>query len=263
MKSQNKTDPSTYNLEALREEWRELMYRIAATEYVQQEADLFMEQIAVDEANGNTKKEDDHFAQMESKTLRVIRRAIRKRKLKQFAQHTLPKLGKVAASILLTLFIGLSVAIASVQTVRVRVLELLINIENEYTELSLQENPDSSFDVPPEWDGNYYPSKIPKGFVVTQIESMFENSFVSYVLEDDKSTKITFFEQGEDTYANLDTEDASISTKLVKGSPALVAIKGNRVSIAWATDNVYFVLIFQGLQVNEAMAVADSVVRIR
>jgi hypothetical protein len=233
------------------------------TEYAQQEADLLMEQIAADEADGNTREEDTHFAQIEPKTLRIIRNAIRKRKLKKFAQQTLPKAGKVAASILLVLFIGLSVAIASVQSVRVRVLEILINIEDEYTELSLQENPGSSFDVPAEWSGSFYPSKIPEGFTISQIEGMFGNAFVSYVPDDDKSNRITFLEQGEDTYANLDTEDAVLSSTMVKGSPALFVVKGKTVSVAWATDNLYFVLICQGLQEKDVLAIANSVVRIK
>jgi len=264
MKSQyNKTNSSTYNLEALREEWREQMYRIAATEYAQQEADLLMEQIAVDEASGNTRTEDTHFEQIQPKTLRAIRNAIRIRKLNTFVRHTLPKAGKVAAAILLVFYIGLTAAIAAVPSVRVRVLELLVNIEDEYTELSLKENPNASFDVPAEWRGSYYPSKIPNGFTVSQVEGMFGNISVSYVMDDDKSNRITLFEQGEDTYANLDTEDAVLSSKMVKGSPALFVVKGKTVSVAWAKDNLYFVLICQGLQEKDVLSIADSVVRIK
>lgn len=263
MKSHRDLEPSSYNLEELRDEWRDLTYKIAVTEYEQHEADLLMAQIAIDEASGITQEEDAHFTQAEVKTLQVIRNSIRKGKLKRFARQTLPKVGKVAASILLIFFIGLSAAIAGVHSVRVRVLELLINIEDEYTELSLKENPGSSFDVPPEWGGNYYPSKIPKSYVITQIESMFGNAFVSYVLEDDKAIGITFLEQGEDTYANLDTEDAILSSKMVKGSPALLVVKGDTVSVAWATDNLYFVLICQGLQENDVLSIANSIVRIR
>lgn len=263
MKSQCNMDSSTYDLEALREQWRGLVYRIAATEYAQQEADLLMEQIAADEACGNMKEEDAHFGQVAPKTLRVIRNAILQRKIKKFTRQTLPKVGKGAASILLTLFIGLSVAIASVHSVRVRVLELLINIEDEYTELSLQENAGASFDVPSEWGGSFYPSKIPKGFVVSQIQNMVQNCFVSFTLENDKSTRITFLEQGEDTYANLDTEDAVVSSKMVKGSPALFVAKGNSLSVAWTTDNLYFVLICQGLQENDVLSIANSVMQIR
>lgn len=265
MKSQyNKMDSSTYNLEALREEWRELIYRIAATEYAQQEADLLMEQIATDEAiENNTLEEDAHFAQVEPKTLRVFRNAIRKRKLNQFIRHTLPEVGKVAASIMLIFYIGLTVAIAGVPSVRVRVLELLVNIEDEYAELSLKEKPNSSFDVPAEWEGSYYPSQIPKGFDISQILNMVQDNTIVLSLESDKAIRITFSELGEDAYTNLDTEDAMISSKMVKGSPALFVVKGNTISISWATDNLYFILICKGLQESEVLSLANSVVKIK
>lgn len=263
MKSHHEINSSTYDPAALREEWRELTYRIAATEYAQKEAVLLMERIAVDEAGGNTQEEDVHFKQAEQKTLRVIQKAIRQKKLNQFAWHTLPKAGKVAAAILLVFYIGLTAAIAGVPSVRVRVLELLVNIEDEYTELSLQEDPDASFVVPEKWEGSYYPSKIPEGFTISQVEGMFGNAFVSFVKDDDKSNRITFLEQGEDCYANLDTEDAVISSKMVKGSPALFVVKEKTVSIAWANDNLYFVLICQGLQEKDVLSIANSVLRIR
>jgi hypothetical protein len=263
MKSHHEINSSTYDLAALREEWRELTYRIAATEYAQQEADLLMEQIAIDEASGNTQEEDAHLKQAEPKTLRVIRNAIRKRKLNQFARHTLPRVGKAAAAILLVFYIGLTAAIAGVPSVRVRVLELLVNIEDEYTELSLQENPNASFDVPAEWSGSYYPSKIPEGFVISQILNMVQDSTIVLSLESDKATRITFSELGEDAYTNLDTEDAVVSSKMVNGSPALFVVKGDTISVSWAMDNLYFILICEGLQKKDVLPLANSVVRIK
>lgn len=263
MKSRRDLESSAYNLEQLHEEWRNLTYRIAFTEFAQHEADLLMAQIAADEANGNTQEEDAHFMQAEAKTLQVIRNAIRKRNLKKFARQTLPKAGKIAASILLIFFIGLSVAIASVHSVRIRVLELLINIEDEYTELSLQENPGLSFDIPPEWGGSYYPSEMPRDFTVSQVTSTVQDHTVILSLESDKTAQIIFSEMGEDVYTNLDTEDSVLSSRMVKGSPALVAVKGDKISVAWAMDSTYFILICRSLQENEVLAVADSVVRIK
>jgi hypothetical protein len=79
MKSHYEIESSTYNLEDLRKEWRELTYRIAATEYAQQEADLVMEGINTDETGRNSREEEDaYFAQAEPKTLRVIQKAIQK-----------------------------------------------------------------------------------------------------------------------------------------------------------------------------------------
>jgi hypothetical protein len=50
---------------------------------------------------------------------------------------------------------------------------------------------------------------------------------------------------------------------MVKGFPALFVLKDKTVSIAWANDNLYFVLICQGLQENDVLSIANSIVRIR
>ena len=69
----------------------------------------------------------------------------------------------IGACVVLVIGIAAPIAIANIEAIRVRVMELLINIQDEYTEISMVENEEMAFDVPAAWRGEYYPSYIPDG----------------------------------------------------------------------------------------------------
>lgn len=263
MKSKHKDHASTYNLGAMREEWRELTYRIAATEYVEEEAKAKEKELDADVAAGKTKELDAHLAKVKPKALWVIQNAIRREHAGKFIKQTLPRIGHVAAALVLVFFLGLTVAIASSHVVRVKVMEFLVNIEEQYTELSLQENPERSFDIPAEWGGSYYPAEIPEGFTVAELYKSGQHFAVAMVFLEDTERCLFFGEYGEDSFTNLDTEGSVITAKMVNGSPALVAIKEGKVSVAWAQNNTYFTLTCEGLSEEQVLEIADSVTRVK
>ena len=64
--------------------------------------------------------------------IRFIDRHLRRRKVKQFEKKTLPRLGRAAACFLLVIYIGLTVAVAASQSVRVELMQLILHIEKRY-----------------------------------------------------------------------------------------------------------------------------------
>lgn len=263
MKSKYKENSSTYDLEALKKEWREQMYRIAATEYAENEAEDIWNGIIADEANGETREMDAHIAKTQAQTLRVIRNALLRGKVKKVARQTLPRIGQVAAILIAVLSLSLTVAIATSHSVRIRVLEFLVKIEEQYTELSLRENPARSFDIPADWEGDYYPSEMSEGFIISNINNSVGSSSIDFVSPDDKKIGIYFSEHLENSYTNLDTEKSQLSAEIVNGVPGIVSSKPEKVSISWSRDGRYFVLICYGLTKDEALKIANSVIRVK
>jgi hypothetical protein len=100
-------------------------------------------------------------------------------------------------------------------------------------------------------------------FMDLNCEDNSQDSTIILSLENDKATRITFSELGEDAYTNLDTEDAIVSSKMVNGSPALYVDKGNTISVSWAKENLYFILICEGLLEKDVLSISNSVVRIK
>ena len=74
----------------------------------------------------------ERLANGQDEMIRRIDRQLRKRQARRFARKTLPRFGKIAACLLLTFYVGLTVAVAAVQSVRVELLQFILSIEEKY-----------------------------------------------------------------------------------------------------------------------------------
>lgn len=194
------------------------------------------------------------------RTFRRVEQALRKRQFRHFAVKALPKMATISAAMLLVAFIGLTAAIATVHSVRVRVMRLLIDIEDEYTALSLIEDENSAFSVPAQWNGSRYPSYIPKGFELARIDPWVDDCDAYY--QNEKGQALSFSEMGEKSFTNIDTEGATIDSVDINGKSALLSKKGETIFIAWSDFDRYFVLNMDGDE-ETAVKIARSVKKVK
>ena len=180
----------------------------------------------------------------------------------RLAKAALPRIGKALAVLLIIFAIGMPAAIATVQPVRARVMELIFEIEREYTRVSLRERPGAGVEVPAEWGGEYYPSYIPEGYEVDEVVNMTGNKYVLYTSQKEREERFRFSEMGEDSVSGIDTENARIKYIVVNGNPGLIAEKDERTVVSWAEFDRYFV-VSGNLSGEAAIQIADSVVRIK
>ena len=80
----------------------------------------------------------ERLANGQDEMIRRIDRQLRKRQARRFARKTLPRFGKIAACLLLTFYVGLTVAVAAVQSVRVELLQFILSIEEKYTSFGFE-----------------------------------------------------------------------------------------------------------------------------
>lgn len=178
----------------------------------------------------------------------------------RLAKAPLPRLGKALAALLIIFAIGMPVAIATVQPVRARVMELIFEIEREYTRVSLREKAEEGVEVPAEWGGEYYPSYIPEGYVFDEAVNVSGIQDILFISQD--GGRFSFSELGADSGSNIDTENANIKYIMIKGNPGLLAVKEGRSLVSWAEFDRYFV-VSGNLSGEETMQIADSVTRIK
>jgi hypothetical protein len=265
MKNQEQKRASTYDIEALREELCEQIYRVAATERGIRALDALEAALEAEDAKGVSPEEEQRRAQAQERAFLRIRRTLRRNTFKRRALKTITYGGKalVACCLVASLAsLAFTAAVAIDRGTRVRMMELLTKMETQYTEISLQEDTDRSFDVPTGWEGNFYPSKLPEGFEVVDLFNGGANMTADFASTHDATASISFAECRENGASNLDTEGAELSAELVNGAPAILAKKEQRVSVAWAAENRYFILICEGLSDVDALAIARSVVGI-
>jgi len=188
----------------------------------------------------------------------------RRKKIIQFssaAKKVVPKFVQVAASIILIAGIATPIALANSAYFRSRVMQLLAEIDNENQEahFSFEEDAESSFSVPEVWTGMYYPSYIPSDFEVIDYVDLFHS--IELAADDNKT--ILFSELDEETTEMRGTENAVISTTVIRGAEATI-IDGyhnniHNVTIVWALDNNWFDLVTYGIETGEAIRIAESV----
>jgi hypothetical protein len=251
---------SRYDPESLREELIDQIYRVAVTENAIAEANAMMAQIEEEGIGEDFPIDAEQMAQSQEKIFKLMGRTLRKEKIKKHVKKTLPRVGQACAAAIILFFVGLSAAIAINHGARVRVMEMLVRFDKQYAEISLQENSELSFDAPADWEGDFYPSGLREGFDVIALHNSDTSHIVDLVSTDDNAKSVHFGEHYENASSNLDTEDATLSAVSVNGSPAIVAIKDQRVSMSWSNDSRYFILICEGLSESDVLEIAKSIV---
>lgn len=189
----------------------------------------------------------------------LIDREIRKFHLRNLGRAVPGILRKVAV-FLLVLNLGFTTATAMVPSVRIKVMELLINIEREYTELSLWESQGASFEVPIDWKGSYFPSFIPDGYEIFEVVDTFGICSIKYLNSEDQ--EVSFLEGTEYSSVNINTEGAKTEFILVHGRPGMIALREDGyIFIAWSETDRMLILGYTGTR-EDAIKIAESVIRI-
>ncbi len=181
------------------------------------------------------------------------KRQARKARARRIIRRTV----EVAACVVLVMAIATPFAIAKVDVIRVKVMELLIDIKDDHTELSFVEDEDAAFEVPAGWEGAYYPAYIPDEYEFLELGKLYDSA----IYTNQTGQLLAFTEYAQSSLVNVDSEGAVVSYEIVNGSDALVLEKDERIIITWAGSEKYFVI--EGYTTkDEALAMARSVRRI-
>lgn len=187
--------------------------------------------------------------QQEAQAKRQARRARARRIIRRTVE--------VAACVVLVMAIATPFAIAKVDVIRVKVMELLIDIKDDHTELSFVEDEDAAFEVPAGWKGLYYPAYIPDEYEFLELGKLYDSA----IYTNQTGQLLAFTEYAQSSLVNVDSEGAVVSYEIVNGSDALVLEKDERIIITWAGSEKYFVIESYTTK-DEALAMARSVRRI-
>ncbi len=233
-------------LDELRGDLSALKLKIALLE--KQEAEL--------ERITNESESDDHLQTLaqssEQKMLRFIDRRTRTGQIKHFVVSTFPQVVKTAACLLLVCYIGLTVAVATDSTLRVRIMNFIMNTEERYTSYGFEDSGEI-MNVPADWQGYYYPAYIPDGMVLADVVTP---ETVLYTHPDGRD--LWFNDMSAGTGGALDTENATIDYITINGHTAMISQKGQWTAILWNIDNRILMIDYNGTR-DEAIRIAESV----
>ncbi len=196
------------------------------------------------------------------KRMEKMMRRLRWISLKKQFFTVVPRTMRFAVAALGILCIGLTTAFASNETFRVRVFSMFAEDHGQYTAIGLREDEQKAFDVPNGWEGMYYPTYIPDGFEVINVENLSEQIFL-ISFENKNNEYLTFEEMTEDAESNIDTENAQVYYTEIHGNTALVSAKADLTIVSWNEQNRILSVVFDGEVEEDALKVAKSVTRIK
>ena len=254
MKKMNKSEYQ--DDQKLRAKYQKVLISKAMREIRDEEADSLLE----------CSPEDQRYLEFleanREKRLKKMMRRLRWISLKKQFFTVVPRTMRFAVAALGILCIGLTTAFASSETFRVRVFSMFAEDHGQYTAIGLREDEQKTFDVPNGWEGMYYPTYIPDGFEVINVENLSEQIFL-ISFENKNNEYLTFEEMTEDAESNIDTENAQVYYTKIHGNTALVSVKADLTIVSWNEQNRILSVVFDGEVEEDALKVAKSVTRIK
>ena len=254
MKKMNKSEYQ--DDQKLKAEYQKVLISKAMREIRDEEADSLLE----------CSPEDQRYLEFletsREKRMKKMMRRLRWISLKKQFFTVVPRTMRFAVAALGILCIGLTTAFASSETFRVRVFSMFAEDRGQYTAIGLREDEQKAFDVPNGWEGMYYPTYIPDGFEVINVENLSEQIFL-ISFENKNNEYLTFEEMTEDAESNIDTENARVYYTEIHGDTALVSVKADLTIVSWNEQNRILSVVFDGEVEEDALKVAKSVTRIK
>ncbi|HHY26963.1 MAG TPA: DUF4367 domain-containing protein [Desulfitobacterium dehalogenans] len=204
----------------------------------------------VENINSEYPLEDDSSSEVtlppdfDQKMQKLIAKHDRKETLTRIKERTIRFLPK-AAVFLLVLLGSFTIVVASVQALRVKALNIILDIQNQYTSVQSTDKHKGQANqghkqIPPDWQG-YAPSYVPQGFNVDKTEKREHLEIIYYSNEQGQTIRFTRY-LNSNTDVRIDTEGAVLQNILIHDRDALLAEKQGLVSIVWEDDSLFSII---------------------
>ena len=184
------------------------------------------------------------------KQKRAIKKKVFLKKLKVLSSR--------AAMIAILLISSTMIVTFTVDAVRVRVLNFLLEVNETYTEVQIQVEDDQQPFPDIDQEGIYYPIYLPKGYIYEDHRSFGKSIMLTF---SNGIEKITLDQSPNGASYQLDTEDAETLDVNIDGNEGLLILKENRVILFWHDVLISYTIISYDVEPDEIMKMAESMVK--
>ncbi len=189
-------------------------------------------------------EEDSDFAyspEFDRRMKKLIARHNRKEALRNIRRGTVKFLPK-AAVFLLLLIGSFTIVVASVQALRVKALNIIMNIHSQYTSIQTQDENNgqrkqTDEQIPQDWNG-YAPDYIPDGFKIDRTEKREMMEALYFTNEQGRIIEFIRYLAGNSDL-RIDTEGAAVQNISIHNSKALLAEEQGLVTIVWKEEYLF------------------------
>lgn len=158
------------------------------------------------------------------------------------------------AIIIMTLVLSMLIITISVDAVRTRVYNLLLDNHEYFTSVRIDEFPDAMLS----WEEYYYPKFIPKGFYIQSASELVQTKTIEFINADE--TRIMFSQTRNGSDHNLDTEGSSKKEVHINGNTAAL-FESPKMNILFWNDEDFSFCLSSALSPDIIIEMAESVVK--
>lgn len=241
--------------EKLYEEYEDSLFRLIMHSAAEKEGKLLLKEKDALQDDPSNKPSDQAMKKFERKLA-----TYRKKSNAQKTTRIFHSIANKAAVFFLILIITFSTAMVTAQAFRVKVMNLLIDIQPEYTSFQIKDNASGSSGekLTVNWTNTYLPTYVPKGYEVDSLTYTEPLKEITYRNQKNRNSLIDFSENDSSNNVEVDTENASVKTVLVNGHKGTLAVKNSQTTVVWNMDHHIFVICTEE-NAEETMKIAQSV----
>lgn len=235
----------------LKEEYEESVMKLVMARLAEWEGKKLLEE--------NEELSKDPFYQPSEKAQQKFKKRLNQHfalfYLKKAARIFPSDLKKVVASFLIVMLILLT-TVWNVEAVRIKVLNLMIRVQEKYTEIRFGHSSHPQI----EWHNAYVPTKVPVGYRIVQVKNLKTIKSIEY--ENENNGYILFQQTIESSSMNVDTENADEVIRMkIQGEDGLVVRKNDVMTIVWKKEDRLFLILGSstGLTEKDLIEMAESV----
>jgi len=232
----------------LYEEYEDSLFKLVMHDVAEKEGQLFLDE------KDKLKNDPEYLPSREAvqKFSRQMDGYLKKSKAYTKNRRILAVLNKAAVAMLIALVI-LGTTVVTVEAVRVKALNFLMNVQQEYTSFQLQDSSSDSEGVSTniDWHQSYVPTYVPDGYEISSITDSELSKTIEFT--DSQGSLITYMELSADNKPALDTEHATgFEAVSINGHEGTVVMKNSLVTVIWAMNDRMFMI--RG-QIDKDMAI--------
>lgn len=240
----------------LYEEYEDSLFKLIMHDATEKEGKLFLEEKEKLKNTSDSLPSGEGFKRFNQQ----LDAHLKKPKAYAKRQRILKALNRTAVAALAVIVIFFT-TVGTVQAVRIKVLNFLMDIQPEYTSFQLKDSGGGSEggNLVVNWTNAYIPTYIPEGYKVSNISSSESYKRIIFENQQDKESHIIYTELSGANSPRVDTEDASeFETVSINGHKGTIMIKNSMVTIVWEMNSSIFMVQSQTGK-DTAMRIAEGV----
>lgn len=235
----------------LYEEYEDSLFKLVMHDAAEKEGQLFLEEKAKLKNNPEYQPSPAAIQRFSQQ----LDNHLKKQKGYAGKQRILSTINRAAVAMLIILVL-LGSVVMTVEAVRVRVLNFVMNVKPEYTSFALKDNGNRG-EKNVDWHKAYAPTFIPAGYEVNAVSAGEFSKTIEF--KNKQGLLITYMELNEDSQSQLDTQNASsIETVNINGHEGKLIIKNAMLTIIWPMHD-HMCIIRGQMEKDTAVKIAEEV----